>query len=249
MTGKLAAAAIILGSMSPVYAGTVDTLDLASAFYFNQYPFSGDTGTYQYAQSVTADDGYWSDLAFRVFNDTLGGTFSVEIYGARMATLLYDISTANPYGSRTVTGFVPDAADLLYSSVLTHDGTGNMQFEVAPDLDVSVGSTYFVVLNSFLGDSGIEGSLTSSSVLTTYGIDEYPYGAFIFANGGADLYGGGEPISNTTAWVAQGVQYNQDIAFRAVFDSSPAPVPVPAGLPLLAGTLGVLGLVTRRRHG
>ncbi|MCG6857155.1 MAG: hypothetical protein LJE67_03730 [Salaquimonas sp.] len=133
----------------PASAGTIDLFDLAGNF--NQPSFSG---TYQYAQTLTADDVFWSELSFRVIND-IGGTFSLEIYGVRDAGL-------------PGTGWAPDVDNNLFSTVLTHLGGGLQTFTVAPNLSVSSGDGYVFVLNSCLDNNASnEGTLPSSLVRAT----------------------------------------------------------------------------------
>lgn len=63
---------------------------------------------------------------------------------------------------------------------------------------------------------------------------------FVFQNNGGD----GSQFG-TTDWENPGI----DLAFAIRYDEAVAPIPLPAGLPLLAAGLGMMGLVARRRKG
>lgn len=217
------AAGALMGAMSSAHASTVDLFDLAGNFNQSNFP-----GTAQYAQTVTADDSFWSDLAIRVVS-SFGGTFGLGIYGVRDAGL-------------SGTGWAPDVNNLLFSTTLTHGGTGQEEFNVNPNVAVTSGTGYVFVLNRYLGNqTGTPGTLPSGQVRATEfeGSDKYLGGEFIFSNTASGF-------SNTTVWTSR-FGSGEDLAFQATFGQISA-VPVPAALPLLLSALGGIGFAARRRR-
>lgn len=198
------------------HASTIDLIGLSENFYQGSF-----APTYQYAQSIVADDVIWADLRFGINNQNGGGTFDLIISEARVAGL---------EGS----GFAPDVTNILSQQTLTHSGAGLQFFDIMLGLSVNIGTTYFFVLESAVG------TLTPSSVRATEfaGTDKYAPGEFIYGNSS-----GG--VNNSTDWVSR-FSVGQDLAFRATFNDVSA-VPIPAALPLFGTGIAFLGFMGWRR--
>lgn len=76
---------------------------------------------------------------------------------------------------------------------------------------------------------------------SVWGSDAYAGGEFLYQDTGGQVNG-----RVSTPWVGDHQGPNWDLAFALRTSDTVAPVPVPAGLPLLALGLGTLGLIRRK---
>lgn len=76
------------------------------------------------------------------------------------------------------------------------------------------------------------------------GMDAYAGGLFVYQNNDGDI------SQITGPWIPDYQGSGYDLAFAITLDrEAPGVIPLPAGLPLLLGALGLLGLAARRRAG
>jgi hypothetical protein len=214
---SIALAASLATSALAAHAGVVDLFGLPGNF--DQTTF-GSTSSYYYAQSVKADAANWADLKFSVGKSGAGGTFNLLI-------------TKSVAGGLPGTGLIPDAANVLSSTQLTHTGTGAEVFDLALNQAVTAGETYFFVLQ------GVGGTLSDASVLASefFGTDKYADGEFIFSN--SDVAIGASP-----SWSSR-FDASEDLVFRAEFNGGTVPEPGP--LALLAIAALAAGLTRRTK--
>ncbi len=213
--------AMVLASTA-AQAGAIDLFGLPGNF--DQSTF-GSTGSYVYAQSVTADGTNFASLDFSVA-DRQGGSFDLLITGSRNGGMLG-------------TGQLPDADNILFQQNLSHNGDGAQTFSLTPNVGVTSGDVLFFVLSAH------GGSLSGATVRATqfYGRDRYAGGEFIFSNTNA-------PFSNALSF---GSRYSakQDLVFSANFaavSSQPsAAVSAPTAIGLLMSGLGLIVLIKARK--
>lgn len=215
------AAGLMTVSASMASAGTIDLTGFADNGFLASF---GNFGTPYFAQSVQADDVNWASLQFGLGSFS-GGTFNLSI--------------TESIGGGPGAGLKPDAVNVLFSTNLTVGIAGAEIFDVALDIAVTPGSTYFMVFDS-IGES----------------LGQSFFGATKF--GGPDRYADGEfiasferdALSNSMTWVLGGALNNRDLAFIAEFNGAPdvAVVPLPAAFPILLTGLAALGFVGRRRR-
>lgn len=202
---------------------------------------------------------------------------SLVTLSAQAATVLDSLNVnRDPYVFRTnedgVRAFALDGRVLGQSFVLASD-TGNLSIEALlstfnnrgrPNIDVSVALLRGAGLDGdVLGaQTFVSGPATRRDILLrdfdfssagtlaagTYTVRFAGFGAL----GGADVQGGVGLDAEGTAFDATGPfafgsNPAQDFGLRVIGDVVVAPVPLPAGLPLVLTALGALGLVRRRR--
>lgn len=213
--------AMVLASTA-AQAGAIDLFGLPGNF--DQSTF-GSTGSYVYAQSVTADGTNFASLDFSVA-DREGGSFDLLITGSRNSGM-------------PGTGQLPDADNILFQQNLSHSGGGAQTFSLTPNVGVASGDILFFVLSAH------DESLSRATVRATryFGPDRYTGGEFIFSNTNA-------PFSNA---ISYGSRYGtgQDLVFRANFAEASnqpgAAVSAPPAIGLLMSGLGLIGLVKARK--
>ncbi|MFV2037582.1 MAG: VPLPA-CTERM sorting domain-containing protein [Paracoccaceae bacterium] len=217
------AAGLMTVSASMASAGVIDLTGFGDNGVLGG--FGNDVNRY-YAQSVQADDLNWASLQFGLGSFS-GGTFNLSIVDSRVEASLPGTGTA------------PDANNVLFTTNLTVGDQGTEIFNVALDVAVTAGSTYFMVFDS-VGESLANAFFDATKF---GGSDKYADGEIIFS-------GEFGALSNSMTWFSSVGQNDRDLAFIAEFNGAPdvAVVPLPAAFPILLTGLAALGFVGRRRR-
>lgn len=202
-------------------AGAIALGSAAGATTISNTPTGGSISSFGFSDTLTYG---------QVFEAPVTGTmtsFTMYLDGGVGGDILGAVGTWNGTPAH---GFGFGSPTTLYTSGLT-DATSGGAFTFATAISVVAGDLYVAFLTAF----GTSATGTTSMPLG----DDLPGGSYFVWNNTSDPFG--NPSWNY--FFATG-----DALFSATFVADVAPVPVPAGLPLMLLALGGLGVAARRRR-
>ncbi len=220
-------ALIAVGMLAFVPAAHASTIDLLTGADTTIDDGFGAPDTSLFAQSVIADAGTLTGILLSLQSS----------YGDDFVYLVHVVGSRLNDGSGL--GYDPDMADILWSSsVETVPANATSFFDVffSVNVPVTVGETYWIVLDTLTPYAGSDGNAT----LPGWSSDEYGDGEFVYMNAGEY---GLQSVADANDYTWDRWPYAADMGLRVTFGDGPI-VPEPATVSLLA--LGIAAFVVRR---